>query len=282
MNTVARVLLLACSISFAGCRKDGQLSREQAPDTEPPSIIETEDLATTEKAPEKGELRDSQLLKEAPREGTPGIIKVENLTVEEKTLALDYQVTNPFPYDIWICEDIDTKGRYDVETRIDRETVLIKLKFKLNCNIFRDPPAIGQYLCLPPGDSHWGRVVLELPIRNASPVCEFHERGKSRTQVVLQRAVLEIGYFDGAFVDKVAEGIEKRKRDPALRKTLIQPRIVEEEEDGRSRRFLRPRHTWPGILREKSAEVIITDVNIPCSVVVDDKKRAEQGTIEWR
>jgi hypothetical protein len=135
MNTVVRVILLACSIALAGCRKDGQGSKEQVPEKEAPSIIAIENLATT-----------------------------------EKNLTLDYRVSNPFPYDIWVCQDIDSEGKCHVETRIEPETVWIKLKFKVERNVFRDPLAIGEYLCLPRGDSRAARVVLELPIRNASPV----------------------------------------------------------------------------------------------------------------
>jgi len=241
MNTVARVLLLAFLLLFAGCRKDGQVSKEQPPEKEAPSIITIEDLATT-----------------------------------ERDLTLDYRVANPFAYDIWICEDIDTKGKCDVETRIELETVLMKLKFKLCSNIFRNPLAIGEYLRLAPGDSHSGRIILELPVRNASPVYVFHEDGKSRKQVMLHRLVLEVGYFEGWVMDEVAEGIEKIKRDPNFRATEIEPVIVEETQAGQLRRLLRPNHIWPGLAWEKSAKAVMTDVNIACSVVVDDKQGAER------
>ncbi|MHC4511920.1 MAG: hypothetical protein ACYTAO_23735 [Planctomycetota bacterium] len=147
----------------------------------------------------------------------------------------------------------------------------MRLKFKLRSNILRNPLAIGEYLRLAPGDSHSGRMVLELPVRNASPVYVFHEDGKSHKQVILHRLVFEVGYFEGPVIDDVAERVEKAKRDPNLRETEIEPVIVEEIQDGQPRRLLRPNQIWPGLAWEKSAKVAVANVDIPCSVVVDDK-----------
>ena len=286
MNTIARVLLLACWIFLTGCRKDGQVSKEQLPEKEAPSIITVEALATTEKTPEKGELKDSELPEEeAPEKGAPSMIKVESLTAEEKVLALNYQVTNPFPYDIWVCEDIDIQSGCPVDIRIDAETVYIKLTYRLQSNMLRDPPAYGKYRRLLAGEPHSGKIRLDLPITNISPVYYFKERGKSRKHVVLHRALFVIGYLEGGPISRLRERIGTLKRGfdditlDEVRRT--EPIIAEETQDGQSREMLYLTCAGAGGM-ERCAEVLVTDVNIPCSVVVDDKKRAEQGTIEWR
>lgn len=249
MTTIFYVFLLACSVFLSGCRRSSQPSKEEAP------------AKSVEKIPEKKACH---------------MIKIENLTVKEKTLTLDYQVSDPFLHDIWFCEDIDTKGKYDVETRIDAKTLWIKLRLNLESNAFICPPAIGKYRRLLPGESHSGRIVLNLPIRNASPVYVFGENRKEHNQVFLNRVVFEVGYFEGELINMISEAIEKFKRETPnedLQKLKIEPLIVEEIKDGQLLKFLYVTYTWAGPSMEKSSKVVITDVDIPCSVAVDDKKR---------
>jgi hypothetical protein len=241
------IFLLAISVFLSGCRPDSQLPKEKVADN--------------------GQCR---------------MIEIQNLTATEKTLALEYRVSNPFTDDIWVCQDIDTEGKYDVETRIDAETVWIKLRFNLARNFHRDPPAIAKYLRLPPGQFHSGRISLNLPIRNASPLYDFEleEDRKKRKEIVLHRAVFEVGYFGcefGEFFDVAAEILKEReiKRNIQViggRKLLLtQPLIVEEIQDGQPREVVYVNDLWSSTKLEESAKVVITDVDIPCSVAIDDK-----------
>jgi len=236
MSIVICVFLLACSVLFIGCHEESQLPEGMAPE------------------------------KEACR-----MIKIDNLTVTEESLTLDYHVSNPFAYDIWVCEDVDVKSKYDVETRIDGGTVWIRLRFHLESNIFRSPVPMAKYLPLARGELRSRRILLNLPVRNASPVYIFDEDHKERKQVILHRAVFEVGYFEGEFMDRVSEGIEKIKRAMDPGKATIEPLIVEEIQDGQKYQILYPTYLWSGLSREKSAKVVVTDVDIPCSVVVDDE-----------
>jgi len=201
------------------------------------------------------------------------MIKIGNLTVAEKTLTLDYQVSNPFEYVIWVCEDIDIYTRYDVETRIDAETVRIKLLSNLETNLAPEIGPLAKYRRLSPEESHSGKILLNLPIRNASPVYDFGERRKKHKQVVLHHAIFEVGYFEGKLIDRISRTLENFKRgrpSEELQNTQFEPRIEEEIEDGQSRKFLYFSNIWPGKSKEKSSKIVITDVDIPCSVVLDD------------
>ena len=111
------------------------------------------------------------------------MIKIEKLALTEKTLTLDFQVSNPFTYEIWICEDIDVRGKYEVETRIDAGTVWIRLRGYLESNVTMYVPVVCKYRRLLPGEPYLGRILLNLPIRNASPVYEFGEDHKRRKQI---------------------------------------------------------------------------------------------------
>jgi len=135
------------------------------------------------------------------------MIKIQNFEVTEKTLTLDYQVSNPFEYGIWACEDIDTRSKYDVETRIDAETVRIKLLSNLETNLAPEIGTLAKYRRLSPGESHSERILLNLPIRNASPVYEFHEDRKKHKQVFLHRAVFEVGYFEDKLINRISEDL---------------------------------------------------------------------------
>ena len=237
MNTFAYSFLLACSVVLSGCCRAPQgpepLGRE----------------------------------KEGRR-----MIQIENLILTEKSLTLDYEVSNPFAHEIWICEDIDVRSKYDVETRIDAETVWIKLRFNLECNFMPWPGVLFKYRRLPPGQSHSGKILLNLPIANASPVYYFGEFGKKKKQVVLHRAVFEVGYFEGDLLNTLSERIERAKGDTTGNLGLESEAVMMERiQHCQSRNTVYLPHLWPGESMEKCAEVLITDVDIPCSIVVDEE-----------
>jgi len=194
------------------------------------------------------------------------MIHIENFTVTDKALTLDYKVSNPFGYDIWICEDIDIDGRYVVETRISPGTLNIKLCFNLECNAYLYRSVSAKYRLLKPGESHSGKILLSLPVRNASPVYGFAENRTELRQTVLNRAVLEVGYLKGEVIDRTLEIIRLvRLDDPSRKKADNMPEVKEEMTEGQSRKVAIVPQSWQEIDKEKSAKVVITDVEIPCS-----------------
>ena len=58
-----------------------------------------------------------------------GMVRIQKFTLTDKTLTLDYQVSNPFDDDIRVCQDTSIDGYLHAVTRIDAETVWIKLRF---------------------------------------------------------------------------------------------------------------------------------------------------------
>jgi hypothetical protein len=236
MTTYIYMFLLACFVLMNGCSWDSQ--------------------ARIDKTQEK----------EGGR-----MIKINNITVKEETLTLDYQVVNPFTNDIWICEDIDIYGRYDVETRITDREIQIKLRFNLECNILLHQGVLAKYRRLSQGDSNSGRILLKLPITNASPVYDFSEDGKKHKRIILNQAFFEVGYFEGNLLNILSESIEKGKQDPNNEGLYSEALILEEIKKAQSHDIVYLPHLWRGLRKEKSMKVIITDVDIPCSVAIDDK-----------
>lgn len=219
-----------------------------------------------------------------PEKETSRIIQIQNLALTRDALTLDYQVSNNFEDDIRVCHDTRIYANQEVQhmaTRIDGETVWIKLSFNLERdNIHRDPPAIAKYVRLSPGESYSGRIRKNLPIKIGSPVRSVQEDGEKRQEIVLRRAIFQVGYFGpkwNTFFDSVSERIRKRGIKP---ETMVigkfhylryDPLIAEEMQDGRMREVTYISQYWPNLRYEECAEVVIADVNIPCSVVVDDK-----------
>jgi len=157
-----------------------------------------------------------------------------------------------------------------VETRIDAETVRIRLRLNLERNIVLWVGIISKYRPLLPGESHSGKIVLNLPITNASPVYSFNEFGKKREQVVLHRAVLEVGYFEGDLFNTLSEMIERGKRDTTGNIHLqMEARYLPKIKYPQSRDAVYLPGLWSGIGMEKCAKVVVTDVDIPCSIAVD-------------
>lgn len=249
MTTILYIFLLATCVFLSGCRPDSQLPREKAREKEPAEMIQ-----------------------------------IRNLTLTDKTLTLNYRVLNPFEDGIWVCYDTWVHGEQDVQntsTRIDGETVWIKLRFNLeSVGAFEDPPAVAKYVRLPPGESCSGRILRNLPIKDY--LREWRAEHKEHKEIVLHRVVFEIGYIGtfgpkwNALLDSWAEKFEKEsiKPKPKVSGSVyylpVDPLITEEKLDGQLREVMYL-HYKSFVNKEESAEVLITDVAIPCSVVVDDK-----------
>jgi len=192
------------------------------------------------------------------------MIHIENFSVTEKTLMLDYKVSNPFEYDIWVCEDIDITGKYEVETRISPGTLRIKLCFNLESNVFIYNQVFAKYRLLMPGESHSGKIHLNLPVKSASPVYVFSEIRKELKREILTRAIFEVGYLKGEVINKTLEIMKLvRLDDPSAKKADNMPEIKEEIINGQSCKLILAPYYWQGLSEEKSAEVVITDVEIP-------------------
>ena len=82
MKTVLHVFLFACSIFLGGCCRARQSREAVAPGKEP-----------------------------AP------MIQIQKLTLADKTLTLDYRVSNPFEDAIWVCYDTWVHGEQGVHAR---------------------------------------------------------------------------------------------------------------------------------------------------------------------
>jgi len=131
---------------------------------------------------------------------------------------------------------------------------------------------------LPPKESCSGRILEDLPLRDYSR--EPRRGRKEHKEIVLHRAVFEVGYFGpkwNNYFDSVSEKIKKRgiKPKPIIDGPYyylsISPLVTEEPLDGKPREVIYIVEHTPFLRNEECAEVLITDVDIPCSVVVDDK-----------
>jgi len=210
------------------------------------------------------------------------MIQIQNFTLTERNLSFDYKVSNPFAEDIRVCQDINVYGNQHVATIIDAETVRIQLRLNIERDkALRDPPAIAKYLRMPPGESYSGRILLNLPIRNASPVNYFpEEEDKERMQIVLHRVVFEVGYF-GIRLNKGFEVIAKTLKEWGIKGDIPidpvsglhdlrgGPVIKEEIQNGQSCEVVYINEGWSTIKAEEFAKVVITDVDVPCSIAVD-------------
>jgi len=144
---------------------------------------------------------------------------------------------------------------------------------------FENPTGVAKYIRLLPGEAFAGRIVQDLPIEGH--VHGWQAERKKHKEIILQRAIFEIGYFGpelNRFFDSLSEEI---KKNPDKSKPVITPGpfyylqfnpfITEERLDGILREVMYIDENAPLIEEEKSVETIITDVNIPCSVVVEEK-----------
>ena len=249
MSTVLYIFLLACSVFLSGCCSARHTLEDRVPEKEPHRMI-----------------------------------RIQNLRLSDKTLTLDYQVSNPFSDDIRVCQDTCVFGcTQHVKTIIDGETLWIRLRSKIERDtvVLPNPPGISKYLRLRLGESYSGSILLDLPIMKLPLVYSLREeREKERKQIVLHRAVLEVGYF-GPRLNKAFGGISKAPKEFGIKEGIVvvggyhylpsSVYIVEKVVGGQAREVTYIVESWPTLRAEESATVVVTDVDIPCSIVVDNE-----------
>jgi hypothetical protein len=218
--------------------------------------------------------------KEEPSE----MIEIKDITITKENLTLDFRVPNPCEDDIRVCCSTWAHGKQDVQkatTRIAGEKVWIKLCFnteKKNPG-FVNPPAMAKHVLLRAGESFSGSIPLDLPIRDYSH--EPREGSKDRKQIVLHRGVFEIGYLRNVgpkwnkLLDSWSEKLKKESIRPKPRVIgsyyclPISPLVTQETLDGRLRELLYIEEYTSLKQKVESEQVVITDITIPCSVVVE-------------
>ena len=254
MKNIIFKFLLTSSVLLSGCSNPGQIQEYMARKKEPPKMI-----------------------------------KIQDIKVTEETLTLDYRVSNPFDDDIRVCHAAWVYGNREVQhatTRIRDNTVriilgnVVKDRNARELRVTQNPRPVEKYVRLAPGESYSGRVVLDLPIRDYSLEPAPHSRRprEENMDITLRRTVFEVGYFGpklNKFFDTVSEMIKEKGIEP---KTIVRgkyhylhydPLIAEEMLDGQSREVLYVGFSLEN--DEESVKVVLTDVAIPCYVVVDDK-----------
>ena len=274
------IFLLVCSVLMGSCSHNKQ-AEDLAIEKEQPKEIQ--EIVTTDKEPAE-QITEAEVREKEP----PPMIQIQNFSLTDKILTFDYRFSNPFKDDIRICQDICVYGNQHVATIIDAETVWIKLRFNIRKDkALRNPPVISKYLCLPPGKSSSGRILLNLPIRNASPINSFSEEDdKERKQIILRHVVFEVGYF-GPNTNKVFDSISELMKEQGILKEFgikpditvlggvhylpFSPLTVKEIQDGRSCEVVYVDEHCELISAEESEKVVVNNVEIPCSIAVDDK-----------
>jgi|GEM_PF-4583197 len=229
MRTIACVFFLVCSFCLTGCCRCEQNSADKT-----------------------GRNKDD------------GMIQIRKFSVGEDILTVEYRVTSPFSYDIWICEDTDVCYPHQAETRIAGEKLTIRLRLDTDLD-FLTENVLSKYRRLSAGRSYSGTLNLELPIRNFWVVRGFQGMLKERRLVILHRAAFEVGYFEGDLLKVISETMEKGRADPDFTPYL------EDAKHKNTHDTAYLTYRWRGLRRQKSAIVFINDVDIPCSVAVGSR-----------
>jgi hypothetical protein len=187
------------------------------------------------------------------------MVQIQRFSVGEDVLTVDYQVTNPFSYDIWICEDTLVFDPYHAaETRTTADSLTIRLRLDTEIHSFTEE-VLAKYRRLSPKQSFSGTLILELPIRNFWALHGFRDLGKVREPVILHRAAFEVGYFEGDLLEMLSESVEEGH-------TIL---LELQSRQTESAAYIPP--SWMGLLKQKSVRVFVNDIDIPCSVVADDE-----------
>jgi len=188
------------------------------------------------------------------------MIEIKNFATDAKYLTLEYSVRNPFPYDIWVCEDIyadapslnvRTGLPQDVETRIMGETLRMRLRFDLEHNWGSDT-IFGRYRRLPQDQSFSGRIRVSLPVMNWSPFyVDQVDLDTAEKHITLRRVVFEIGYFSEDLPTLISQSKERGWHVSAWQPASQGPQTQLIAD------------TWDGRHLEQSVQTVIDHVDVP-------------------
>jgi len=199
------------------------------------------------------------------------VVEIRNVTMQGEWLTISYTVSNPFMDEIWICEELDSGNDPQVETRVEDETVFIRLRLGLECNIDRYTGLGARYSRFLPGQSDSRSISLALPIRNASPLYSFGEKARMRELTTRHRLVLEVGYFDDSLNDAIETEIASlsKRNDSLGNEAVLGLREISEEiHEGQLQKIMYTDHLRLGAM-EESATAVFSGINVPCSVMVE-------------
>ena len=209
------------------------------------------------------------------------VVEVNRLDLVDGTLVLEYRVNNIYPYDIWICEDINAAvgspgpvvGRYDgppvVETWIQQnDTLRIRLIGNLDGNLIDARHVWARYRRLGPNQGRSQVVRLSLPVRDYSPVFRGDYPRTSKEPRMLHYVLFIAGFFKG---DLHALLAQSKRRDWPFENW------DPNRELGETRTYTPPPSedpdvafvTWPWEgtrLLEHYAQFTVTDVNVPALI----------------
>ena len=137
------------------------------------------------------------------------MIKILRVEISKTNLSFDYIVENKFPYEIWICDDFNIYGSSNPVTKVEKDAILVSKRLRLPINVLLEEEVVARYFRLASGKTHTGRITMELPIDNYSPL--FSEDDNSGKTVIgeCNHAILEIGYFSENLQSKLSDRIRR-------------------------------------------------------------------------
>jgi len=214
----------------------------------------------------------------------PNMVEIERLAITKTTVTLYYRVTNIFPHDIWVCEDVNGKGRSSthipVETRILHDTLRIRLRHgNLESNLIHIGNIWARYRRVSPGEGRTCTVTVPLPARNRSPVFYAENLHAPKKPVIIGRILFELGYLKEDLPTLLSQSKERGwySKDPD-----DSPDRTHSPYGSGDPNVAYVHYYWKGTrLLEQSARLTVTNVNLPALVATDMKWMAPEYREEW-
>ncbi|MCX5644787.1 MAG: hypothetical protein NTZ17_08885 [Phycisphaerae bacterium] len=259
MNPLIYAALEICAAILNTCPSTGK-----TPDTKIPTQMPTPD-SLAQKGPDP------------TKKAEPKVLEIQRLAVMDKSVTMNYRVSNTFPEDIWVCEDIDGAGLYGghtaVETRIVDDSLKINLLGNLERSLFFEKNVWARYRRLPRGQSRSQTIVLTVPVGNYSPVYWAEIPRAPKKTIVLHQVMLKVGFFKEDLPGLLAQA--KERNWPFL--SWDRPRTpVYTPPESKDPNVVFIPYPWQGTrILEQSAQVDISDVNVPARVAANPKDARE-------
>ncbi len=164
-----------------------------------------------------GGCNKNQSDKDQPEEVKADMLRIKSLHISDTRLNLEYEIKNTLPHDIWVCDDIHAYYDLRVETKVEEEQLLIKLRsFDVPHGILLESPILAKYRRVKPNEIYKSSIGLILPIRSESPISEKHSDRDAKITKEIRRIVLEIGFYEEGLFTKVSDSVERSDSDDVV------------------------------------------------------------------
>lgn len=234
-----------------------------------------------------------------PNERAKAKISLVELRVSQTELSLKYEITNGSSQDIWICSDMNIKGKWHFEVLLDDDqhrTLIVRRRLDVPTGPLpsmgpygqRPGHPVGTYVHLEPGGRRVESLLLESPVQCRRILSRAQP---TESTIHVDRLLVQIGFYSGDLPALIRDVLTKAEQSwetyaghfaPAESQVierldtlaLWQLNSLNKNLDDATDVVVIP-YTSQTLKGERILQIAVDGVNIPCEETADSSEVLE-------